>query len=63
MAHPENILLCAIMDEDQDYRKIALEKILLARRDAQVNQPILVRNLHLPLITSKQKTIRIQSVG
>ena len=42
MAHPENILLCAIMDEDQDYRKIALEKILLARRDAQVNQPILV---------------------
>ena len=22
MAHPENILLCAIMNEDQDYRKI-----------------------------------------
>ena len=26
MAHPENILLCEIMYEDQDYRKIALEK-------------------------------------
>ena len=43
MTHPENILLCAIIDEDQDHRKIALEKILRARRDGEVNQPILVR--------------------
>ncbi len=28
MAHPENILLCAIMDEDEGYRNIAHEKII-----------------------------------
>ena len=56
MTDPENILLCGIMDEDQDSMKIALEKILLACRNAEVNQPILARNFHPPL-TSKQKTI------
>ena len=53
MDHPENILLCAIKYEYRDYRKFALQKILLLRKDTQVNQPILVRNFHPPLINFK----------
>ena len=52
MAHNENILLCDIMDENQCYRKFALEKYFKQENRAR-NQSIVVINLQPPPINFK----------